>query len=339
MTAPALRRWKPLMWPLLGCALLAPAVFALTPAADEASPAQGAASTAAPAAAAKVSPTAAPAAGTPPVPLLWKVSDRDNSLYLLGSFHLLKAEDYPLSAEVDAAFDDAERLVFEVPPSELADPSVGQRMHAFAGFGDGRKLSVVLPVDTREKLGRMLGASGLAQLDGFEPWFVSLSLLLSASHKMGFQAEHGLDQHLMRRASDADKPTSGLETIDQQLQALDSTPLNEQIAGLQEFLDKPAEVPKMLGEMHDAWRAADLDRLNDLAVNQMREKTPETYRLINVARNDAWVPQLQAMLDDSRREDALVVVGAMHLLGSDGVVEKLQAKGYTVERVCSACAK
>lgn len=50
---------------------------------------------------------------TPPVPLLWKVSDADNSLYLLGSFHLLKPEDYPLSAEVDAAFADAEALLFE----------------------------------------------------------------------------------------------------------------------------------------------------------------------------------------------------------------------------------
>ena len=33
----------------------------------------------------------------------------------------------------------------------------------------------------------------------------------------------------------------------------------------------------------------------------------------------------------------LVVVGTLHLLGSDGVVEKLRAKGYKVERVCTAC--
>jgi len=33
----------------------------------------------------------------------------------------------------------------------------------------------------------------------------------------------------------------------------------------------------------------------------------------------------------------LVVVGALHLLGSDGVVEKLRARGYRVERICSAC--
>jgi uncharacterized protein YbaP (TraB family) len=49
------------------------------------------------------------------------------------------------------------------------------------------------------------------------------------------------------------------------------------------------------------------------------------------------VPQLAARLDDSADEDVLVVVGALHLLGEDGVVEKLRAAGYDVERICSAC--
>jgi uncharacterized protein YbaP (TraB family) len=56
----------------------------------------------------------------PPVPLLWKVSDADNDLYLLGSFHLLRPDDYPLSADVDSAFADAEALVLELSPEEMA---------------------------------------------------------------------------------------------------------------------------------------------------------------------------------------------------------------------------
>ena len=59
-------------------------------------------------------------------------------------------------------------------------------------------------------------------------------------------------------------------------------------------------------------------------------------RRINVQRNDAWLPKLERTL--ARDDDALVVVGALHLLGEDGIVEKLRAKGYQVERICSACA-
>src|SRR5688572_14419248 len=76
-------------------------------------------------------------AHAPPTPLLWKVSDADSSVYLLGSFHVLKASDYPLSKDVEAAFTDAERTVFEVAPGELADPDVARRTMAVAQFADG----------------------------------------------------------------------------------------------------------------------------------------------------------------------------------------------------------
>jgi uncharacterized protein YbaP (TraB family) len=58
---------------------------------------------------------------------------------------------------------------------------------------------------------------------------------------------------------------------------------------------------------------------------------------MNTARNDTWMPKLDALLTRPGKDDTLVVVGTMHLLGSDGVVEKLRKKGYKVERVCSAC--
>ena len=69
----------------------------------------------------------------------------------------------------------------------------------------------------------------------------------------------------------------------------------------------------------------------------MRREYPQLYHRINVDRNDAWVPRLQRMLDDETKDDTLVVVGALHLLGEDGVVEKLRAKGYKVKRICAAC--
>ncbi|GAA5075928.1 TraB/GumN family protein [Lysobacter panacisoli] len=283
--------------------------------------------------------TVAPAKA-PPVPLLWKVSDRDNAVYVLGSFHLLKQDDYPVSADIDRAFEASGKIVFEVPPEEMNDPAMAQKFLAAAGFADGRTLSQVLPASLREKFNRILAQRGvsIAQFDGYEPWFVNLSLMLGISQQMGFRPEQGLDQYLMQQALAKGKPTGGLESIDTQLQVLDSTPMTEQIASLKEFLDKPTEMPGMLGDLHDAWRSGDLARLDALSREDMLEKTPQTYRLINVERNDAWVPQIQQMLDGVKKGETLVVVGALHLLGDDGVIEKLRAKGYTVERVCSACA-
>jgi uncharacterized protein YbaP (TraB family) len=284
---------------------------------------------------------AAQSPGTAPVPLLWKVSDRDNTLYLLGSLHLLKPSDYPLSVEVDAAFDDAEKVVFEVALDELADPATAQKFMLAAGYGDDRRLSTVVPQVLREKLDRLLARHGgsIAAIDGYEPWFVNLSLTLGMAGAQGFQPEIGLDQHLARRAIEAGKATGALESIDFQLNALDSSPMDEQVAGLVDFVDRFDEMPSVLNQLHDAWRSGDVARLEQLTRVEMQDKAPASYRIMNVDRNDAWVPQLQAMLDgQGKDDDVLVVVGSLHLLGADGVVEKLRAKGYAVERVCSACS-
>jgi uncharacterized protein len=317
MNPSTFRRGKSVMYSLLACALIAPAVYAWAPG---------------------KAPPAAPVAKAAPTPLLWKVSDQDNSVYLLGSFHLLKNDDYPLSADIDKVFAEAENVVFEVSPSELTDPLLAQKMQEMAGYGDGGTLSQVLPPDVHEKMNQVLGKDQMAQLEAMEPWYINLSLVIGISQKMGFSGEQGLDLHIARMAEAAGKPVSGLETADQQLAVLDASPMDEQIAGLRDFFNKPGELPKLLNETHDAWRSADVARLSSLVIDEVRKETPVTYRIINVERNDAWVPKLQQMLDETTEgNDTLVVVGAMHLIGADGVVEKLRAKGYQVERICSAC--
>jgi uncharacterized protein YbaP (TraB family) len=315
----AARRRNFLVLPLLACALALPLACAGAPAAN-----------AAPATA---------AAKVPPKPLLWKVSDKDNSIYLLGSFHLLKADDYPLSSDVDSAFDKAGKVVFEVPPAQLTDPALAQKLQQLAGYGDGRTLSQVLPPAVREKMTQVLGKQHVDELDPVEPWYINLSLMIGVSMRMGFSPEQGLDMYLARRAAAAGKPVAGLETAEQQLAILDATPMDEQVRGLQDYFANPEELPKLLNESHAAWRDGDARRLGNLVIDEMRKETPTSYRVLNTERNDAWVPQLRKLLDDASKGDILVVVGAMHLLGQDGVVEKLRAKGYKVERICTACSK
>lgn len=275
----------------------------------------------------------------PPVPLLWKVSDADSELYLLGSFHMLKTGDYPLSADVEAAFEDAESLLFEIAPAELNTPETLAKFQAASAYADGLTLSKVLPAGTRAKLEKLLAASGgsIDKVEAAEPWFVNLSLLLGVSQAMGFRQDQGLDRHFMARAAEAGKPVAGLEGVDDQLAALDGVPHAEQVTGLDEFLSDPGKAMAELRTLHERWRAGDADTLDRRFRREMAEKSPASYRLVNVARNDAWVPLLEQRLATSG-EDTLAVVGALHLLGDDGVVEKLRAKGYAVERVCAACA-
>ena len=284
-----------------------------------------------------------PATDTPAVPqarpLLWKVSDADNSVYLLGAFHLLKEADYPLPVEVDRAFDDAESLLFEVDPQAMTSPQALAAMQKYMAYADGGSLSTVLPKATLAKLDAMVTASGgsMAAMEGSEPWAVNLGLLMGVTQSMGFRPDLGLDRHLMERAAKAGKPAGGLETVEDQFRAMDSVPHAEQVKGLGEFLDDPRKLVQQMGEMHAWWRAGDVARLDADLRAEMATEAPHTYRLLNVERNRAWLPQVERRLAGSKADDTLVVVGALHLLGDDGLVEQLRAKGYAVERVCDAC--
>ena len=290
------------------------------------------------AAARAVTPNPAATATTPPVPLLWKVSDADNSVYLLGSFHLLKADDYPLPKETQAAFADSESLLFELSPDALTAPDVAGKFAAAAGYADGRNLQQVLPPATYAALDKLVAsAGGATAMQAQEPWFITMAISIGIAQRLGFRPELGLDQNLMQRAVEANKPAAGLETIDVQLAALDSTPMEEQVASLKEFIDDPQKSVADMLELHRQWRAGDVAGLNRTMREEMIEKTPQTYRMIDVARNEAWLPKIETRLTGSKSGDTLVVVGALHLLGPDGLVEKLRAKGYKIERICSAC--
>lgn len=291
--------------------------------------------------------TAGAAPADVPVPLLWKVSDGDNAVYLLGSFHLLKPTDYPLSPDIDAALADAEHVMFELSPAEMASPDLGMKMAQAALRTDGSRLSAALPPEVATALaGWMeanrdaLAAQGLQpqMLEIFEPWFVGLMVSVTEMTQRGLDPELGLDRHIADAATAAGKTTGGLELGHEQIAFFDTMDPDEQVQMLADALSGD-QGGAQVDQLHAAWRRGDADALwHGMAVD-MRREYPALYQRINVDRNDAWVPKLEARLKQHASDDTLVVVGALHLLGEDGVVEKLRARGYRVERVCSACAR
>jgi uncharacterized protein YbaP (TraB family) len=279
------------------------------------------------------SPPSARDAGKSPIPLLWRVSDGDNDVYLLGSFHALKPSDYPLAPAVDAAFDDAELVAFEIPPAEMSSPDLGMQMMA-AASDSRRGLADTLDAATFARLKAYCGARSIPieAFESYEPWFVGLMISLSEMQRDGFDPGQGLDQQLIARAAQARKRTMGLETGASQIAVLDGMSPEEQKQSLSEALDD-AEDHKAMDDLHDKWRRGDAAALESMLTVDFRKQYASLYQRINVDRNNAWIPKLRALLDDEHKDDALVVVGTMHLLGPDGLVSQLRAKGYRVERL------
>ena len=281
---------------------------------------------------------AMPACADPPTPMLWKFSKGERTVYLLGSMHFLKTGDYPFAADVESAYKDAEQLVFEIAPEELNSPATVAAMLKRGMFHDGKTLQSVLSPQTWKELDAYGEKNGLpaSRLQMFEPWMVSLTLLALETKKLGMAPESGLDMHFMTQAKTDHKTTQGLETVDQQLAIFDDAPLKTQEEMLKQSLDEMGDFPKEMGREYDAWRRGDIDSMLAQTKKEFA-KYPGLYQQILVQRNRAWIPKIEHLLDG--KNNTLVVVGALHLPGPDGVVKLLQAKGYKVERVCTGCVK
>jgi uncharacterized protein len=79
----------------------------------------------------------------------------------------------------------------------------------------------------------------------------------------------------------------------------------------------------------ESWRAGDAPAIERIVLKDLRHE-PELYQRLLVERNRNWLPQLEALF--ARKGPALVVVGAAHLVGPDGLVAMLKAKGYAIEQ-------
>jgi uncharacterized protein len=263
--------------------------------------------------------------------ILWAVHGHENTVYLLGSVHVLRPEDAALPAAAEHAYQDAEQLVMEI---DLDDPSnadplaMAGEMQRAALLPAGKTLRGVLGSDYAS-INRRSREAGLdlGLLDSFAPWFVALNLLELELAKRGFSAEFGIEQTLSARAMRDHKPIEGLETAGQQFGMLAGMPLPMQKRFLLMTLDESAQLDTELAELLRAWRSGDAAALARMLSNEYRE-FPDLYRTLTVDRNQAWVGRIATLLDD--RDDYLVVVGALHLVGPDSVVDLLGKRGYTV---------
>jgi hypothetical protein len=170
-------------------------------------------------------------------------------------------------------------------------------------------------------------------LAGSEPWLAAVTVEQLMLNRIGFNPKYGIENHLASKAATDQKDIIGLETVRQQLEFLDHMTLDAQRSLLIQSLKESNEIGTIMDELVNAWRYGDLDFLEREMLAEMREY-PELYKTIVVDRNRSWVEKIDLWLDD--RGDYLIVVGALHLIGGDGVPALLAQRGHEVTQMHQA---
>lgn len=257
---------------------------------------------------------------------VWVLQGKTNRVYLAGSIHMLRPDGTALPAALESAYADAEKLVFELDLDDLNQMRVAGEMMTAGTRQDGQTLSASMSASLAKRLQKSAESLGLptAMLDTMEPWLAALVMTSVSLVKQGYSAEAGVDQQLTSRGAKDRKPISGLETPSEQFAAFDTLSAATQLRLLEMTFDELEQGGADLREIETAWRSGNTRELARVLQDDMA-KFPELERAILTDRNRRWIPRIQAMMQG--KDDVLVVVGAAHLLGDQGVISLIEAAG------------
>ena len=274
---------------------------------------------------AQAQPVAAPAA--PSVvhaqPALWVVKDKDTTIYLFGTIHLLKPGISWFEGPRKKAFASAQELVLEI--ADDADAATQVRIAQRGINADGATLSSKLPADARANLARMLAdyKVPVALVDRMKPWLAAVTLTALPLGKLGYDASNGVEVQLRKAAREQGKTVTGLETADEQIGFFDALAEPAQIAMLVDTINEQATVEQSLGKMISAWIAGDPVLLAE-EMNKSMEGDDELRQHLLVDRNNRWADWIKARL--ARPGTVFLAVGAGHLAGKGSVQEALRKR-------------
>lgn len=273
-------------------------------------------------------------------PFLWSIQKADSDAptsYLFGTIHVPDERVLNLHPVVTDALDQADAFF-----AELDFDNPGTSMMSRMTLPSGAKLSDILPEDLAARIDSYLKKRGmsLSFFKGSKVWALMLTLTLLDQQEL--LAETGaLDQVLYERSKEADKVVGGIETFDEQIDALDGFTQAEQIVMLTELMDELEESEEKnenaLESLIQAYLAGDLQKMYEDFANDYKEEHAELQQKFLERmlwqRNVRIAERVDKKLGEQANKSFFFAFGAAHFADEKGLIKLLEKRGYTITRV------
>lgn len=265
--------------------------------------------------------------------LMWKVSSAHNYAYLLGSVHLGDKSFYPLPSVIENAFAASSLLIVEVDTRKLNRLEMQQTIAATGTYPLGDDLSKHIAPETLAKLDAFLTGYGMppALFARYRPWMAGLTVSMLPMIKAGLNADQGIDMYFMNKAGD--KPVEQLEDAAWQIQLLSSVPERDSDQYLLSSIRQAEHAQETWTKLAKYWSEGAADKIDELTNAQEADDDADEKALsrrLREDRNPHMADRLEKCLHSS--ESCFMIVGAAHVIGKEGIVKQLQARGYHVQQ-------
>ena len=264
---------------------------------------------------------------------LWKIQSKTNSVYVLGSIHYLKKEMYPLNETIEKAFEQSDVLVVEANIDDTGKVDT-QKLVESALYLDDETLEKHVSTQTyglvKKELERL--AVPLELIGKQKPWFLSLTLASLEIVKLGFDPNYGIDRYFLSKA-EGKKKILEMESFDYQINLFCQLTEKEQELLLLYTLKDIKVLEQVLDRLIQAWTSGDDKGLESIVTKSVTEdkRLAPIYDKFIYERNRNMASKIEDYL--KTKETYLVIVGAGHLVGNQGIIEILKGKGFFVEQL------
>lgn len=264
--------------------------------------------------------------------ILYKVTSPTSIVYILGSIHLAKAELYPLKKPIEEAYTETDNLVVELDPSTPHALQVIQNTILHSGiYPTGKTLKTELTSKTYRMLKQYLEKVGLSlqAMLPMRPWSVMLQLSVMEMMRLGYSPNLGIDKHFIDKAKKTGKSILEIESAEEQMALLSKDEKIFQDLLLRYTIQEMHQMEPLLNKMFKNWKAGDARSLAELLKKRTVDpRMDEIYDLLITKRNDKMKNAILGYLKTT--ESYFVIVGAGHVVGSQGVVSLLRRDGFKV---------
>lgn len=260
-------------------------------------------------------------------PALWSATKDNQQLWLFGSIHLADQRLGKLPPPLTQALAQSQLLLLEVDPEQIS----AEQLAPYLTMSANEDWSARLGAGLATELTRTAREQGMGQLGRFPPWFAALQLTQAKTRSLGFSAQWGIDFQLHRKARQQGLPIQGLEPptlVFEMLSRLPALGLEDEF--VRHSLDEMAQMPTHLETLLTTWLSGDEQALQDLLTQQQH---PELSRFVEqqllAHRNQLWLEQLA----NQHASEVLIVVGALHLYGEQGLLAGLAERGFSLNKI------
>jgi len=255
--------------------------------------------------------------------VLWHVGD--TGLSLMGSIHLLGQTRHGLYPEAEQIYRKVQRVTFEhdmVTPPDLV----------FLENSLGKHLSTQTPPAVFAIAAKAWANLDLnpARLEQLQPWVAAMAIVITGAARRGIDEAHGVDRTLWDRTEQDGKTRTMLEEPGTPLAIFSRLSADEATSFLEYATNPPTAFQNDVDVMIKAWHDHD-DKAMERVLDHRLRMWPAGFAELITGRNRAWIPSLLQLAADN--VPTLVVVGALHCVGTNGLPKLLEEQGSRLLRI------